>query len=61
METKTVRRVLVETALEALNLARECGCEVAVVGFAGDDGSERWTATVWPNGDWRCDDDERMN
>lgn len=57
METKTVRRVLVETALEALNLARECGCEVAVVGFAGD---ERWTATVWPDGDWRCDDDERM-
>ena len=56
MESK-VRRVFVESALEALNLARECGREVAVVGFDGDD---RWTATVWPNGDWRCDDGERI-
>lgn len=54
METQNVRRVLVESALEALNLARECGGAVAVVGFDGD---ERWTATVWPNGDWRCDDE----
>jgi hypothetical protein len=54
---ENVRRVLVETALEALNLAREHGGEIAVVGFSDD---ERWAATVWPNGDWRNDDDERI-
>lgn len=49
-------RAIVESALEALNLAREYGFETKVLLCAQD--GQVHKITVYPNGDWINEDEE---
>jgi hypothetical protein len=49
------QRAFVESVLEAFNLARELGYETPCF-LATEEGCYR--ITVWPNGDYRNDDEE---
>ncbi len=53
---KQMTRAIVESALEALNLAREYGFETKVLLCAQD--GQVHKITVYPNGDWINEDEE---
>jgi len=48
-------RAIVESPLEALNLARECGCETKVLLCTN---GEVHKITVYPDGEWINEDEE---
>lgn len=50
-----MKRAIVESALEALNLARICDCETKVL-LCTPEGVHK--VTVYPNGDWVNEDEE---